>query len=76
MSGRDLTAPEEGTASTAGEIADELCDATVALEHVNYNALAVGELRELLAARETLMELCKRYRRQQDRRPAGREGGR
>jgi len=61
----DLTAPDEGRASSPGAIADELCDALVAFDHVDYNALTVDELRDLLAARETIDELCLRYRREQ-----------
>lgn len=59
----DLTAPSEGEASSADEIADALCDALVAFDHVDYNALTVDELRELLDARETVGDLCLRYRR-------------
>lgn len=61
----DLTAPSEGAADTPSEIADELCDALLAFDHVDYNALTVDELSDLLAARETIEELCLRYRRQQ-----------
>jgi len=57
-----LTAPSEGAASTPSEIADELCNALLAFDHVDYNALTADELRDLLEARATLVELCHRYR--------------
>jgi len=59
----DLTAPAEGEATTADEIADELADALVAFAHVDYNALTSSELRALLDARSTVEELCLDYRR-------------
>jgi hypothetical protein len=64
----DLTAPDEGAASSARAIADELSEALVAFDHVDYNAVTVDELRELLDARDTVEELCLRYRRQQPQR--------
>lgn len=63
----DITAPNEGAASSPGTIADELSDALAAFDHVDYNALSIDELHDLLAARETVKELCIRYRRQADR---------
>jgi len=71
----DLTAPAEGEASTPNAIADELCDALVAFDHVDYNALTTDELRALLEARETVTDLCHRYRQQQ-RSHAGGDGDR
>jgi len=61
-----LLAPAEGEASTPDEIADELCDALNALDHVDYNALNVDELRELLEARETIETICLHHRRMHD----------
>jgi hypothetical protein len=61
----ELTAPNEGDADTPSEIADELCDALLAFEHVDYNALTVDELNAVLEARESIEEICLRYRRQQ-----------
>jgi len=69
----DLTAPDEGAASSPKAIADELCDALLAFDHVDYNALTVDEVRDLLDARETIGQLCKNYRRQQP--PHGDAGG-
>lgn len=63
---RELTAPSEGAAGTPAEIADELSDALIAFNHIDYNAVTVGELSELLAARETIGEICLRYRHQQE----------
>ena len=63
----DLTAPNEGAASMPSEIADELCDALNACAHIDYNALTADELADLLAARETVEELCHRYRNLQRR---------
>ena len=57
-----LTAPNEGAASTPSAIADELCDALNAFTHVDYNALTADELRDLLEARATVVELCHHYR--------------
>jgi len=57
-----LTAPNEGAASSPEAIADELCDALNAFTHIDYNALTTDELTDLLAARETVSELCHRYR--------------
>ena len=65
---RELTAPSEGAAGSPTEIADELCDALIAFNHIDYNAVTVGELSELLEARETIEEICLRYRRQQESR--------
>ena len=65
---RELTAPSEGAAGTPTEIADELCDALIAFDHIDYNAVTVGELSELLEARETIEEICLRYRGQQESR--------
>lgn len=61
----DITAPAEGRASSYEAIADELSDALLAFEHIDYNALTVDELYNLLEVRETIEELCLRYRRQQ-----------
>jgi len=58
----ELTAPTEGSASTPEAIADELADALAAFDHVDYNALDKGELRDLLEARATIEDLCLRYR--------------
>lgn len=63
---RELTAPSEGAAGTPTEIADELCDALIAFDHIDYNAVTVGELSELLEARETIEEICRRYRHRQE----------
>lgn len=71
----ELTAPNEGAASSPQAIADELCDALLAIDHADYNALTVDELRELLDARDTIDELCLRYRRQQDRHGPDGSGG-
>lgn len=59
----EIVAADEGSAASAAAIADELCDALVAFERVDYNALPVGELRDLLAARDTVKGLCLSYRR-------------
>ena len=65
MTEQELTAPDEGAASTAEAIADEFCEALHAFNRVDYNALTHDELRELLDARNTVEELCLAYRRQQ-----------
>lgn len=62
----DLTAPSEGSASSAEEIVDELCEVLMALEHIDYNALSVDELSEVLEVQQSIQELCLRYRRRQD----------
>lgn len=69
-----LTAPAEGAAATPKGIADELSDALDAFDHVDYNALPESELRELLDARDTVEELCLRYRDQQDSHSAHGDG--
>lgn len=71
----ELTAPSEGAADTPSEIADELCDALLAFDHIDYNAVTVDELSELLEARETIEEICLRYRRQQESHGRRRDGG-
>jgi hypothetical protein len=65
VSNTPTLAPNEGEADTPEAIADELCEALLAFDHVDYNALTQDELRDLLEARETVGELCTRYRRQQ-----------
>lgn len=55
----------EGMVACPEAIADELCYALLAFDRVDYNALTVDELRDLLTAREIVEELCLRYRRQQ-----------
>jgi hypothetical protein len=72
----DLTAPSEGTASSPEAIADELCTALCAFDHVDYNALTVDELHDLLAARDTIEAVCLRYREQQHSDRVGGEAGR
>ena len=72
---RELTAPNEGSAGTPTEIADELCEALEAFSRVDYNAVTADELGELLEARETIEEVCLRYRRQQQSHDGGRDGG-
>jgi len=72
---RELIAPDEGSADTPAEIADELCEALEAFTHVDYNAVTTDELTELLEARETIEEICLRYRRQQQSHEGGRDGG-
>lgn len=66
MGTSDLTAPAEGAASSSEAIADELAEALLAVEHVDYNALTADQLRDLLDARETLEALCLTHRRRQD----------
>lgn len=61
-----LTAPSEGSATTADAIADELCDALIAFDHVDYNALNPDELRTLLDARDEVESLCLKYRQRPD----------
>lgn len=73
MTDNELTAPEEGRASTPSAIADELCDALVAFDHVDYNALTVDELRDLLGARDVIEELCLRHRERSSTHTGGRE---
>lgn len=63
----ELVAESEGSASSPKKIADELSEALVAFDHVDYNALVEDELRELLDARDTVQEMCLKYRHQQDR---------
>lgn len=63
--GAVITAGAEGSAQTYREIADELSTALAAFDHVDYNALTHDELLDLLDARETIEELCLRYRKQQ-----------
>jgi len=63
--GVTITAPSEGRADTYAAIADELCAALKTYDHVDYNALTHDELLELLDARDTVEELCLRYRDQQ-----------
>ena len=71
----DRAVPSEGTASSPGAIADELADALLAFDRVDYNALAVTELRDLLDARETIEGLCLEHRRvQRNRSEAGGDG--
>lgn len=57
-----LTAPSEGSATTAEGIADELCNALIAFGRVDYNALSPDELRTLLDARDEVESLCLKYR--------------
>lgn len=59
----EIVAADEGNAASPAAIADELCDALIAFERIDYNALPVGELRDLLAARDTVKGLCLSYRR-------------
>jgi len=72
---RGLTAASEGSATTADAIADELCNALVAFDHVDYNALTAGELRTLLDARDDIEELCLKYRQRPDLSSGDRDGG-
>ena len=62
---RELTAPNEGSASSPTAIADELSEALVAFDRVDYNALTHDELRELLDVYETVQDLCLQQRRNQ-----------
>lgn len=71
----ELTAPSEGATSSPREIADELCDALIAFDHIDYNAVTTDELSELLEARETIEGICLRYRRQQESRGRCIDGG-
>lgn len=59
----EIVAADEGSATSAAAIADELCDALVAFDRIDYNALLIGELRDLLDARDTVKGLCLSYRR-------------
>lgn len=61
-----LTAPSEGSATTSDAIADELCDALIAFQHVDYNALHPDELRTLLDVRDEVENLCLKYRKRPD----------
>lgn len=72
---RGLTAPSEGSATTADAIADELCDALIAFDHVDYNALTADELRTLLDARDEVESLCLKYRKRPDLSSGNRDGG-
>ena len=45
--------------------ADELCDATLAIEHVDFNALREDQLRDLLDAKATVSRITKELRRRQ-----------
>lgn len=60
-----LLAPNEGTASTHKEIADELSEILVHFDHIDYNAPHPNVLEELLEARDTINELCLQYREDQ-----------
>lgn len=71
-----ITAAEEGSATTAKEIADELNEACEALRVVDYNALTPDQLADALAAFNTLEELCLHFRdRQRADRDRRREQG-
>jgi len=61
----ELVAPNEGSASTSREIADELAKACDRLRRIDYNALNPNELDELLATFHTMQDMCLRYREQQ-----------
>jgi len=50
--------PDDG----AERVADALCEATLALEDVDLNLLSNSEVRAVLAAEDTLREICRRYR--------------
>ena len=67
----DITAPNEGSATTAGEIANELSRACECFRRIDYNALRVDELGEILDAYNTMHEMCQRYRNRQSRHPLG-----
>lgn len=59
----DLTPPTVGSARTSDEIAEELSHACETIRKIDFNAVdSCGDLRELLDARDTLAELCLRYR--------------
>lgn len=55
-------------------VADHLCDAMLAVERVDYNALPADELTALLEARETIANICLQYREQQHARERAQEG--
>jgi len=63
----DRAAPSEGSATTAGEIADELAQACQCLRRVDYNALHAETLGEMLEAFHTMQDTCLRLREEQKR---------
>lgn len=63
----DITAPNEGSATTPGGIADELNAACEHLRVVDYNALTPDQLGAVLDAYHTLNGLCHAYRKRQTR---------
>lgn len=65
----DITAPSVGSATTAKGIADELNEACEALRTVDYNALTPEQLGDVLAAFNTLEDMCRHFR---DRQHTGR----
>lgn len=68
-----LSAPTEGSATTAAEIADELSEACDRLRVIDYNALNPEELDELLGAFQIMQDMCLKYREEQTRPFAGDE---
>jgi len=60
-----LTAETEGSATTPGEIADELSEACDRLRVVDYNALNPDQLADALAAFNTLQDMCLHFRERQ-----------
>jgi len=68
---RKLVAPSEGEADTAQAVADELAEAISHIDHVDYDALLVEDLRALLDARETLEDICLKHRGMPDPRDEG-----
>lgn len=70
----DITAPNEGSATAAREIANELNRACECLRTVDYNALTPQQLGEVLEAYRSLNNLCHHFRKRQTR-ERDRDGG-
>lgn len=71
----DIAAPNEGSATTAREIADELCSVCECFRRIDYNALRRDELGEVLETFNTMEDMCRRYRQRQPELRPGEESG-
>jgi len=57
-----------GDAEELKAAADQLAEATLALEKIDYNVPLEEDLQAILGVKEDLQEICLRYRREQHRR--------
>lgn len=71
----DITAPNEGSATTAREIANELNSVCECFRRIDYNALRPDELGEVLDAFHTMQDMSLRYRQRQPELRPGEESG-